>query len=130
MANNPNFHNKGRRPIFNDVYEGDELLCYPNEKARAVLGYFATSPYAQKVEIDDNGNGQVILKLNDKWIVIRVSVSLRRIVIGKSTQTGEILGSFYNYEFYLRHTIDHLIIEATELILKEANIEHSYKLWY
>lgn len=130
MANNPNFHNKGGRPVYNDVYEGDEFLCYAHEKARALLGYFATSPHAEKVEIDNNGNGYVILKLNDKRVVIKVSESLKRIVIANSTEKGEVVGSFYNYEFYLRHTIDHLIIDATELILKEANIEYSYKLWY
>ena len=132
MAGNPNFHNKGGRPIYNDVYKNDKFLCYAHEKARALLGYFATSPYAEKADIDDNGNGYVILKLNDKRVVIKVSESFRRIVIGNSTESGEIVRSFYNYEFYLRHTIDNLIINATELILKIADMstEHSYKLWY
>lgn len=129
MSNNPNFHNKGGRPIFNRVYEGDETLCFDNEKSRALLGYFSTSPYAEKVSIDDYDNGWVLLKLNDKRAVIQVSSSLRRIVIGKANELGEIQGSFYNYEFYLRHTIDYLIIEATEHIVEMLEIEGAYKLW-
>lgn len=130
MNNNPNFHNKGGRPVYNNVYEDDKFLCYANEKARALIGYFATSPYTEKLEIDNNGNGYVVLKLNDKRVVIKVSESLRRIVIGNSTEAGEVIGSSYNYEFYLRHTIDHLIIEATELILKEAKFENAFELFF
>ncbi len=132
MANNPNFHNTGGRPIYNNIYEDDKFLCFAHEKAKALLGYFAISPYAEKLEIDNNGNGYVVLKLNDKKVVIKVSESLRRIVIGNSTETGEVVGSFYNYELYLRHTIDNLIIKATELVLKMADMstEHSYKLWH
>ena len=128
MSNNPNFHNRGGRPVFNQVYQGDENLCFAHEKSRALLGYFATSPYAEKVSIDDYDNGWVLLKFNDKRVAIQVSSSLKRIVIGEANKLGEIKGSFYNYEFYLRHTIDHLIIVSTELITKMLELE-PYKLW-
>lgn len=55
MSNNPNFNNKGGRPVFNHVYEDDELLCYDSEKVIALIGYFAMSPLAEPMKIDDWG---------------------------------------------------------------------------
>ena len=126
MSNNPNFNNSGRRPIFNQVCDGDENLCYAHEKSRALLDYFATSPYAEKVSIV---KGLVVLKFNNKRITILVDSFFKHITIGEADEFGNIKGSFYSYEFYLRHTIDHLIIEATELITKELEIDTPYKLW-
>ncbi len=126
MSNNPNFNNSDRRPIFNQVYDGDENLCYVHEKSRALLGYFATSPYAEEVSFD---KGFVVLKFNDKRITILVDSFFKHITIGESDELGNLKGSFYSYDFYLRHTIDYLIIKATELITKELEIDTPYKLW-
>lgn len=129
MSNNPNFHNNGGRPVYNHVFQDDELLGYAHEKARALVGYFATSPNAETIEIDPYGNGRVILGLNGKKVAIRVDEGLKRILIAEIDEGGYPVHSFYNYEFYLRHTIDHLIIEATKHILEIAGVEESYKLW-
>lgn len=50
MSNNPNFNNKGGRPIYNYEYEEDDVLCYADEKAQALLGYFATSSCVESIK--------------------------------------------------------------------------------
>lgn len=75
------------------------------------------------------GSGYIILKFEEKRVKLEVDASLRNIVICNILPNNELNGSYYSYEFYLRHTIDHLIIEVTNLIFKLLGTEKTYKLW-
>ena len=125
------FNNNGSRPVYHAVFEGDEISCHSQEKARALLGYFSVSPKTTMVKIEPDGTGSVTLLLNNQRVQIQVDGFSKRIIISKVTETGELVNSNYNYEFYLRNTIDNLIINATELIMKMADMDTSdnYKLW-
>ncbi len=129
MSNNPNFHNRDKRPIFNCVYEGDDNLCYAHEKLIALVGYFSMSPYVENFKITDDNYGEVYLHVKDKYAIIKINSIIRRIMIAPANKEYEIIGSYYNYEFYLRHSIDKLIIEASDLLVKVLELDSIYQLW-
>lgn len=129
MSNNPNFHNRYARPVFNHVYQGDDDLCYDYEKLRAIIGYFSTSSCAEKFDIPDNNYGEVCLHVKGKYAIVRISSSSRRIMIAPADKNYEVKGSFYNYEFYLRHTIDKLIIGVEEKLVEILELDSAYQLW-
>lgn len=62
--------------------------------------------------------------------MVAANKGYRRIFIGEVDENDDFLANrCYNNEFYLRHTIDHLIIETTKYILELAEIEHAMTLW-
>ena len=129
MSNNINFHNRDKRPIFNCVYEGDDNLCYAHEKLRAFVGYFSISPYVENFKITDNNYGEVYLHVKNKYAIIKINSANRHIMIAPANKEYEMTGSYYNYEFYLRHTIDKLIIEASYLLVKALELDSIHQLW-
>ena len=129
MNNNPNFYNKDTRPIFNCVCEGDDNLCYANEKLRAFIGYFSLSPYVENFKFEDVSYAEVCIHVKNKYAIIKISSTIRRIMIAPTNKEYELTESSYNYEFYLRETIDKLIIEASDLIVKVLELDSIHQLW-
>ena len=129
MSGKPNFHNNDKRPVFNCVYEGDDNLCYAHEKLRAFVGYFSTSSCVDSFKITDDNYGEIRIHIKDKYAIIKISSITRKITVASTNKEYEMTGSYYNCEFCLRHTIDKLIIEASDLLAKVLEMDSVYQLW-
>ena len=93
------------------------------------VGYFSMSPYVENFKITDNNYGEVYLHVKNKYAIIKINSANRHIMIAPANKEYEMTGSYYNYEFYLRHTIDKLIIEASYLLVKALELDSIHQLW-
>lgn len=116
---NPNFNNN-REPVFVSVYQGDDILCQRDQKRRAVIAYFASSPQCVDSDINDD-ESYVILKTSDsKAYIIVANNKYKDMLYVYSKQKEQKADMLWYMEVYSRHTIDHLILEVKAALEKDG----------
>lgn len=120
-------------PKFKHVYVDDDILCYDYLKIRAIVGCLSTSPYSIN-SMCTNSNGWVTFynKHNNKLISFWITSNNRHYKIGNFRKGNDVVVCTKGNcnEFYLRETIDRIILNIIKVLQEHLEIEDLYNFDY